>query len=97
MEALYQIFSYIGAGVSYVRVHLKGRLYDTYHIHGLRKCLWMVGSDPTLLWVTTQNSSTDFYCDCFPRTQTITKYVIIFCIRKFPSSNYLQLNMLPRP
>ena len=43
--------------------------------------------DPSLLWVTIQSSSTDFYCDWFPRAQNITEYVISFRIRKFPNNS----------
>jgi len=38
---------------------------------------WVVGSGPSLLWVTIQNSFTDFYHDdWFPRAQNVTECVI---------------------
>ena len=62
----------------------------------------VVGSGPSLLWVTIQSSSTDFYHDWFPRAQNITEYVINLGIRKFPSNSrnigegYLRVAGFPR-
>jgi hypothetical protein len=41
---------------------------------------------PSVLWVTIQSSSTDFYRDWFPRAQNITEYAINLGMRKFPSN-----------
>ena len=49
------------------------------------KCYWVVGSGPSLLWVTIQSSS-DFYRDWFPRAQNITQYVISLGMRKILSN-----------
>ena len=91
MEVLFQIVSYIGAGVSLMLGSIPGAAYKgKYHnklIHRCRKCWWVGGVGPSLLWVTIQSSSTDFYCDWFPRAQNITEYVINLGIRKFPSNS----------
>ena len=56
-------------------------------IHKCMKCCWVVGLGSSLLWVTIQNSSTDFYHDPFLLAQYITEYVIDLGIRKFPSGS----------
>jgi len=43
----------------------------------------VVGSDPSLFWLTIESSSTDFYCDWFPRAQNIIEYAINLGIRSF--------------
>ena len=56
-------------------------------IHKCMKCCWVVGLGSSLLWVTIQNRSTDFYHDPFLLAQYITEYVIDFGIRNFPSGS----------
>ena len=56
---------------------------NTDLIYRFRECCWVVGSGPNLLWVTIQNSYTDFYHDQFLRAQIITEYGI----RQFPSNS----------
>ena len=50
-------------------------------VHGL-----VDGLGSSLLCVTIQSSSTDFYHNGFPRAQNITEYVINLGMRKFPSN-----------
>jgi len=70
MEVLFQIISYIGAGISLMLGSITGAAYT------MNTCCWVVGSGPSWLRATIQSSSTDFYHDWFPRAQNITECVI---------------------
>lgn len=91
MEDLLQIVSYIGAGVSLILGPIpgaayKGKTHKTLYIGAGSAVGWLVPVQ-AYLWVTIQNSSTHFYCDCFPRTQNTRECVINLGIRNFPSNS----------
>jgi hypothetical protein len=85
MEVLFQIVSWVGAGVS-LMLGPGGQLIkaDTIKfIHRCRKCCWLVGSVQAYCGYNIQSSSTDFYHYWFSRAQNITEYVINLGIRSF--------------
>jgi hypothetical protein len=84
MEVVFQVVSFNGEGVY---LTLRSILVSTY-----TKSLYtgagsatglVVGSGPSILWVTIQSNTPYFYYDCFPRTQNIAEYASSLSLENF--------------
>jgi hypothetical protein len=86
MEVLFQMVSYIGAGVSLKSGSIpgggyKGKYHKSLYI-GIGSVVWLVQVQAYCRWLY-KNSSTDFFRDWLPRA----KNIINLGIRKFSSNS----------